>query len=64
MNATDLLAELQSIVSVPDSTIAKAMNSNVTTRNNAEFKRLAQAWSDGDYDEDPDQLVREIDAVL
>lgn len=64
MKAIDLLAELQSFTSVSESTIARALNSDLDSKNSSEFRELNQEWSNGDYDEDPELLVQRIERLL
>ena len=60
----DIMLELGTWIKFFPSKLAKAKVSKITTSNNREFKRLVSDWENGMYDEDIDQLGREISNLL
>ena len=59
-----LLTEMQTWCSVSKDVLKRAKESNITTKNNAEFKKLVNDWSNGRYDEDPYAVTNEIEYLL
>jgi hypothetical protein len=43
---------------------ARAKVSKITTKNNADFQSLVEAWGSGVYDESPELLVDELSRLL
>jgi hypothetical protein len=62
--AADLLREMQSFVHVPSTIITEAEITSMNTENSIEFQQLVKDWCEGIYDEDPNEVVNEIDRLL
>jgi len=59
-----LVQEMQSFIKVAPSTLEKAENSNINTDNHNHFKKLVLGWSLGEFDEDPELVVAEMEILL
>lgn len=59
-----LITELQSFVKVSQETLDKAQKSNIITKTNRAFNKLYKGWCNGDYDEDPQTLLFELETLL
>ena len=62
--AFDLLQEMQTWVDVPESLLENAKKAKINESNNAEFATLLDDWCSGVYDNDPDQVVNEIEFII
>ena len=60
----NLLCELSSFTPVSYEDMGRAKKSKITYMNNEDFARMVNGWQDGQYDEDPDQLVSELVDLL
>lgn len=56
----DLVTEMESFLSVSDEDLAMAKKSKVTTKNNKAFAKQVKMWSNGQYDESPEQFLYTI----
>ena len=59
-----LVTELQSFITVPRETLTKSLESNITDKNNTQFKEVLRDWSNGEYDEDPEIALNELRTLL
>lgn len=60
----DILSEITSFVPVKPEALKRAQVSDITDKNNPEFKALVKGWCNGDYDNDPDILRDRILTLL
>ena len=56
----DMILELGTWVTFSEKQKAAALKSEITTKNNSEFRALVNDWHYGLYDEDPNYLASEI----
>ena len=64
MSIYPFLQEINSFAIVENETFDNAKLSKITTSNNKPFKKMVDAWVEGEYDEDPEILVSEISNLL
>lgn len=58
------MSELDCFISIPKEDLDKANESEITDKNNSEFKSHVRAWYRGDYDNDPDLLLARLLIML
>lgn len=56
----DLVSEMESFLPVSKKDLEMAKESKVTTNNNTPFAQQVRMWSDGQYDESPEQFLYTI----
>ena len=59
-----MLTELQSWFNPSKELLSKAKQSNITTKNNPQFRQLVDGWMEGMFDEDPRLVYDEITFLL
>lgn len=60
MTLNEMILELGTWVTFSEKQKAKALGSEITTKNNSKFRALVNDWCAGIYDEDPNCLAEEI----
>ena len=60
----DLYMELTMWINVSQELRDKAKSSNITSGNNRELKSLLNHWHRGAYDENPQDVIQEIEWII